>query len=327
VRAVAPAVVTIETTAATGSGFFVAPALVLTNKHVVNGGSSMRVRFADGKTSSAYVSTTAADADLALVRVEQPPVSQPTLTLGKATSVQVGEEVLAVGSALGLLQSTVTRGIVSAVRSIGGLTFIQTDAAINPGNSGGPLVDGTGRVIGITTAKVSSAESLGFAIAIDHATTLLQGQTSVARREPATSQNRDGRLDAAFNPPMKSDTDLFRERGMEQFESAVRALARQADDIDVQWRRYRDGCTGKTSVGAVVYGRDWFGIWDADQAVISSASLPACRALWGDIVTQAVRIKAGMLQAGENARRAGVYPGIARDVRRKYSMDWTGWDR
>src|SRR5581483_8384059 len=118
VRRVAPAVVTIEAADVVGSGFFVAPGLVVTNKHVVGGGSTVRVRMANGRTSGGFVAAAATDADLALVRVDSPPNPQPTVALGAARHAQAGEEVLAVGSALGVLQATVTRGIVSAVRSV-----------------------------------------------------------------------------------------------------------------------------------------------------------------------------------------------------------------
>lgn len=82
VRTLMPAVVTIEAGPATGSGFFVAPDTVRTNRHVIGGASDFgRVRFSNGATSPAYVSSTAVDADLALVRVEQPPAAHPTLAL------------------------------------------------------------------------------------------------------------------------------------------------------------------------------------------------------------------------------------------------------
>jgi len=335
IRAVVPAVVAIETTGGTGTGFFVAPGLVLTNKHVIAGASSIRVRFSNGSTSSAYVSTTATDADLALVRVERPPAPQPTLTLGTTRSLQVGEEVLAIGSALGVLQSTVTRGIVSAVRSVGGLTFVQTDAAINPGNSGGPLVDKNGRVVGITTAKFISGESLGFAIAIDHATTLIQGQTSVARRDSGTP-GRDTQLESALNPSAKSDTDLLRQRGLEQLEAAVRFLAQRADYIDSQWQRYQKGCSTRASL-KIVDGRDWFGFWSrpvaasheslANPAFVAKESLPECLQFRNELIGLMATIRSGMQQAEESARRAGVPPGDASVTRRKYSMDWSAWDR
>jgi S1-C subfamily serine protease len=321
VRAVMPAVVTIETDVASGTGFFVGPGIVLTNKHVVNGGSSMRVRFSNGQTSPAYVTSTASDGDLALVRVDAPASAQPSVVMGSAKGVQIGEEVLAIGSPLGLLQSTVTRGIVSAIRSVGGLMYVQTDAAINPGNSGGPLVDKYGRVIGITTSKVAPAESLGFAIAIDHAKRLLQGQISVVLQDAARPSERNAALEATFNPSAKSDTDRARQRGAEQFETTVRALAQQADAVDTQWRRYRAACGGQSGSGAAD-GRDWFGIW----AEKSSAGDPGsgCIGFRGAMINAAVAIRLALQQAEENARRAGVYPGVARDIRKKYVMYWSG---
>ncbi|MEQ1731772.1 MAG: trypsin-like peptidase domain-containing protein [Vicinamibacterales bacterium] len=322
VRAVMPAVVTIESGSSTGSGFFVSADTVLTNRHVVDGAGSVRVRFSNGTQSSGYVSSTATDADLALVHVEQPPASHPTLRLAPARNVRVGEDVLAVGSALGMLQGTVTRGIVSAVRSSGGLTLVQTDAAINPGNSGGPLVNKAGAVVGITTSKMSAAESLGFAIATDHASRLLAGNTTVLT--PGASGDAAS-LDAALGTA-HTETDAMREQGEVQFERTVQALARQADEIDAAWERYRVACAGKYSVGVVVNGRAWFGLL-GDTVLIDNETLPQCRAWHDDVSTNARRISDVMQQAEETARRAGVFPGTTRGIRARYAMEWPGWDR
>jgi hypothetical protein len=295
----------------------------LTNKHVVNGGSSMRVRFSNGQTSPGYVTSAASDGDLALVRVEAPAPAQPSVVMGSAKGVQIGEEVIAIGSPLGLLQSTVTRGIVSAIRSVGGLMYVQTDAAINPGNSGGPLVDKYGRVIGITTSKVAPAESLGFAIAIDHAKRLLQGQISVVLQDSRPSERNAG-LEATVNPAARSDTDLLRHRGAEQFEATVRTLAHQADAVDTQWRRYRAACGGPSGSGAAD-GRDWFGIWGDKTSGNDPGS--GCAGFRSDMINAAVAIRLALQQAAEAARRAGVYPGVVRDIRKKYVMYWSGSDR
>ena len=91
-----------------------------------------------------------------------------------------GEEVVAIGSALGVLQNTVTRGIVSAIRIDGGVTLLQTDAAINPGNSGGPLLDRNGTVVGVNTMKVGSAASIGFAVAAEHVRAIVEGRGPAA---------------------------------------------------------------------------------------------------------------------------------------------------
>ncbi len=128
-----------------GTGFFVAPDRVLTNAHVVEGQSSVQLQVG----AATYTARVAAD--VAGHRPGHPRGRQRRIRrsrccrLGTATTARVGQEVIAIGSALGVLSNTVTRGIVSAVRQVGAVTLIQTDAAINPGNSGGPLVDRDGR--------------------------------------------------------------------------------------------------------------------------------------------------------------------------------------
>src|SRR5581483_7693632 len=180
-----PAVVRIETAGAIGTGFFVKPDTILTNAHVVQANGTVTLRRADGTTSIARVVTTSPGLDLAILTVTGADATQSTIPLGSGRSARQGQEVLALGSPLGL-QNTVTRGIVSAVRDVGGVTLVQTDAAINPGNSGGPLVDRAGVAIGITSLGVRSAvaQGLSFAIAIDHAADLLAGRRSDASATP-----------------------------------------------------------------------------------------------------------------------------------------------
>ena len=330
VKAVGPAVGTIQAGSVSGTGFFVAPGIMLTNRHVIEGGAPLRVRFANGVASSASVMRSAPDADLALVRVDTPPAAQATAALGGSKDVQIGEEVLAIGSPLGVLHSTVTRGIVSALRTIGGITYIQTDAAINPGNSGGPLIDMRGRVIGVTTLKMQAAESLGFAIAVDHARALFDGQAVTSAPNggcgavSTSDSGRDAKLEAAFNRTAKSDADVTRERGTQQFEQAVRVLANQADNIDAQWHRYLANCTGK-AVSRNPNGREWFGIW-ADPTIGNDQPSPSCQGFLHDLKSVAAAIAQAVQQADEQARRAGVFPGTIRDIRRRYSMAWSGWD-
>ena len=103
-----------------------------------------------------------------------------------------------------MLSNTVTRGIVSAVRQVGNITLIQTDAAINPGNSGGPLVDRSGLVIGVNSLAVAAqaGQGLAFAVAIDHATDLLDGQVSNGAQTPLTALTKamGGPSDSRFGP-------------------------------------------------------------------------------------------------------------------------------
>ena len=129
-----PAVVRVETSSGFGSGFFISADTLLTNVHVVGGNSMVTVRRPDGKTVVAHVERTASELDIAVIRISNADPSQPILPLGSGSRARAGQEVVALGSPLGL-QNTVTRGIVSAVRGVGGLTLVQTDAAINPGTA------------------------------------------------------------------------------------------------------------------------------------------------------------------------------------------------
>ena len=153
-----------------GSGFvFDADGYVITNHHVVDGASEVKVRFDDQIDHDAEVIGTDPQSDIALLKIESE-AALPYLTLGDSDGIRVGEDVVAVGNPFGL-GGTVTRGIVSAVgRDINAgpyVDFIQTDAAINRGNSGGPLFDLDGNVIGVNSAIYSPSGGnvgVGFAI-------------------------------------------------------------------------------------------------------------------------------------------------------------------
>ena len=162
-----------------GSGFLIDPSgLILTNSHVVFGQQIITVTLDDGANLPAQIVGADPLLDIALIRdrAGRPPRSCPAVKLGDSAHLLVGEEVFAIGNPFGLDQ-TLTRGIVSAVNRIlpGGSwsvrePLIQTDAAINPGSSGGPLVNRCGDVIGINTAILPDAQSIGFSIPIHLAT-------------------------------------------------------------------------------------------------------------------------------------------------------------
>jgi S1-C subfamily serine protease len=167
-----------------GSGVIVtADGYILTNRHVVEGATSLTVALADNTEYPGSVVAISDSDDLALVRIQA--TGLPTATIGDSTLVAVGQTAIAIGSPLGEYTQTVTRGIVSATgrdievrdsttRTVVTLKdLIQTDAAINEGNSGGPLLDAAGQVIGINTAMASSSEGLGFATPINAAAALL----------------------------------------------------------------------------------------------------------------------------------------------------------
>jgi len=155
--------------AGSGSGVVIAPdGYVLTNSHVVQGGSSWEVAFVEGISLSAQVVGEDPASDLALIRVNAQGL--PHAVLGDSDELRVGQLVIAIGNPFGF-QSTVSTGVVSSLnrslRSTEGRIIediIQHTAPLNPGNSGGPLVDSRGRVVGINTAVIAIAEGIGFAI-------------------------------------------------------------------------------------------------------------------------------------------------------------------
>lgn len=315
------AVVSIEAGGGRGSGFFVTSDLVVTNAHVVANHSAVTLKLSDGSTMPAQVLRSSPEVDLAIVRPNTPRPGQAVMAMGSVNGARAGQEVIAIGSALGVLQNTVTRGIVSAVRNAGGVILIQTDAAINSGNSGGPLIDRTGRVIGITTLKAASnSESLGFAVAIDHARPLLEGRPA---QRVATLPGAPATPLAGAFARAPSQTDTIRSEGATQFDRAMQALARRADSLDDYWERYRSACGPE----ALANGGDraWFGVWEKPTAAARANG--QCSQWIGDITQMASGIRAAMASADEAARGASVYPGVRRDLRRKYRMDWAGWDR
>ena len=172
-----------------GSGFIIAKTkdslMIATNNHVVSDATSLTVGFVDDTTAKATVVGTDSSADLAVISVKIKDIKDSTAskikvaTLGSSDDLKVGEEVVAIGNALGYGQS-VTTGVVSAKNrevslTDGTMNLLQTDAAINPGNSGGVLINMDGQVVGINNAKLedTSVEGMGYAIPITTAKTIL----------------------------------------------------------------------------------------------------------------------------------------------------------
>src|SRR3989338_4591060 len=167
-----------------GSGFIVdSSGLILTNKHVVQDkkASYKVVLNANGESYDIEVIGKDPLADIAILKIIDPPANLPSIKLGTAKNIKLGTAVIAIGNALGEFSNSVSTGIISGLsRFLSAITdfeghqerlrgLIQTDAAINPGNSGGPLINIDGEAIGINAAIVFGAQNIGFAIPIDRA--------------------------------------------------------------------------------------------------------------------------------------------------------------
>ena len=319
VARVLPAVASIQAGSGRGTGFFVRSDSLLTNAHVVGNESSVRVHTAATQYQGRVVRL-APGTDLALIQVYNADPQQPYLSLGSGRSVRAGQEVIAVGFALGVLSNTVTRGIVSALRTTRAVLLIQTDAAINPGNSGGPLVDRNGTVVGVNSMRVNGAqgsEGLAFAVAIDHGTELLQGNAPLtAAATPAQDLNR------IMNG--SSETSELRERGEAEYRRTLEQAVRSAVQIDNYWERYSKSCLVSA---ARVGDRSWFAVLEPNGVRISATSVYNCETWLGEVRTAAEHIRTALVEAAETGRRHGVYPGVMRDLRRQHRLDWAGWER
>lgn len=180
--------------------------LMVTNNHVVSGAQELSVGFADESVAKATVKGTDADHDIAVIAVNLKDLSEDTLSaikiieIGKSSDLQVGQQVVAIGNALGYGQS-VTTGIVSALNREVTIenttnTLIQTDAAINPGNSGGALLNLSGKLVGINSAKYSetSVEGMGYAIPVDDVVDIIENLMNRQVRTEKAAEGEQGFL-------------------------------------------------------------------------------------------------------------------------------------
>jgi putative serine protease PepD len=274
---VLPSVVKIDVSSGNGSGSGSGSGIILgrsgtimTNAHVVElaeGGGSLAVSFNDGTTASAHVIGTDPITDIAVIKAEGVTGLQPA-ALGDSGAVDVGEQVVAVGSPFGL-ESTVTSGIVSALdRPVSAgdapaqestiFPAVQTDAAINPGNSGGPLVNMDGEVIGINTAIRSTTNltgeagsiGLGFAIPVDEAEPiaqqLVEGETPTHARmgvTVGTPRNDEGLPGGAVVRSVENDTAAD-DAGLQRGDIITRVddtIISSSDTLVAIVRTYRPG--------------------------------------------------------------------------------------
>ena len=217
-----------------GSGFFVAPAEILTNKHVVtcSGTGRGRVRLAGGKRSYPTGRILASD-DLDLALIEVQGLTAPPLWLDTARRLSVGDDIFVAGNPEGL-EGTVTRGIVSGVRSEGGL--LQIDAPVSPGSSGGPVVDTYGSVVGVTVSSIREGQNLNFAIPAPLIASPLERMRQMLAR-----LRKEGVSAARARTPSSSTTP-------ESANTAAISPARRTWEAHHDWGDFVSGLVGDTSI-------------------------------------------------------------------------------
>ena len=306
---VMPAVVLIKTTGGRGSGFFVRHDTVITNVHVVENDSYVTLQKNDGSTVSARVESKAPAFDLAILKVATPSVSQAVIPMGSARGLKLGQEIVVIGSALGTLQNSVSRGIVSGLRNAGGATLVQTDAAANPGNSGGPMLDRSGAVIGVTTMQYKDAQGLNFGVAVEHVKDLLEGRQ--ANVGSALGLNR-----IQSQSGESSEADRQQQQGEEQFRARISQMAKAAGDIDDGWKRYRTQCYTSPIPGS--YDREWFALMRGMPANAAGG----CSEYYQEMQRAVREFRSLMQRALNDARRANVLPGTIRDELRQNRLDF-----
>ncbi|MFA4834350.1 MAG: trypsin-like peptidase domain-containing protein [Patescibacteria group bacterium] len=205
-----------------GTGFLIsADGLILTNKHVANAGGGKgeyRIILSDGKKYYAQLIGNDPLKDLAVLKIFDK--NLPYVELGDSDKLQVGATVIAIGNALGLYQNSVTKGIVSGLgRSLEASdqagnaealdNVIQTDAEINLGNSGGPLIDLSGKVVGVNVAVDQSGSAIGFAIPVNDAKPVIKSVREIGR----IVRPRLGVLYTMITPEIREQEKLTRDAG------------------------------------------------------------------------------------------------------------------
>jgi S1-C subfamily serine protease len=309
-----PAVVLVETPGGRGTGFFVTPDTLITNAHVVEGHAYVTIKLSTGEAMTGSVIQRSDDLDLAAVRTNDTRQGQSVLPLASSREARIGQELIAIGSPLGL-QNTVTRGIVSALRQVGQVVLVQTDAAINPGNSGGPLLDRSGRVLAVATMRMTGrAEALGFGVGAEHVRALLDGRAPLASQ----ASQRPAEL---FAPGRAEGADGDRESGEAMYERFLAEAAKRASQLDSSWTDFVADCLSGRAP-STHSDRGWFALWEKfDDTKVS----PACTRFFSDFKIAAREFEQRMTEAADRARTAGVYPGVCRQLRQRHRLDSPDW--
>jgi hypothetical protein len=271
----------------------------------------------DGSTVSARVETRAPAFDIAILKVAAASASQIVLPMASAHALRPGQEIIVIGSSFGTLQNSVSRGLVSGLRNKEGVTLVQSDAAAGPGNSGGPMLDRSGRVIGVLLGGDKEKPGVNFGVASDHARDILEG------RETNLGSGKSRLVDIdAMTPSAKAPQSERSEAQDQEFVKRVDSAEQAARQLDSNWQRFRTNCYKGQISGA--FAREWF-------ALFTPGALPAdaaarCIDDFQAMVAEANRFREDMRVTLREARRASVLPGTIRDLLRQKRLDFD-WER
>ena len=173
-------------------------------------------------------------------------------------------------------------------------------------------------MIGVNSLRVAqqTAEGVAFAVAIDHATQLLNGQRASDAQTPLNSltQMLGGR----------SDTEDRRARGEQDYLRVLEWAGKNAAELDEYWSRYASTCVATARASG---DRAWFAVFDSGGVTLGNNATVNCESWLDAVRANAGRIRDEVEKAGEAARQRGVFPGTARDLRRRHRLQWSGWDR
>jgi hypothetical protein len=314
-----PAVVVVETSAGRGSAFFVDKDRLVTNHHVVIGQSYVKLRLSDHSTLDARIEATAPDYDLALLRLMQPAAPRAFLPLGTIQDVRQGQEVLAIGTPMGVLQNTVTRGIVSSLRQLDKVVAIQTDAALNPGNSGGPLIDHAGRVVGINTMGFRGSQGLNFAVAIDHAKALMEGRSPQLAFVQSTG---NGAMKGLMPGGGSSEADQAREEGDRRYAAQLAQIAQASDQMESAFSQFMAYYWDGKVVGH--FDRSFYALWE--PGALHGNPVKGYESKIAELRQAVDHLRARLQEVENQAHRADVFPGTRRELRQRYRLEHRGWE-
>lgn len=324
------ATVSITAGASRSQGFFVAPGLVVTTAASLGGRAVVQLVAGAGRSGLGQVIAKDAETDLAVLRVHSDLTPSAFFDVGGRTIGRLPASAFLVrgGDAVG---QRVERVELGRSRDVRGLRVVDVSPVPPADAAGAPCVDVDGRLLGMVTSGDSNQPAGQVALMTDRIGALLaearramEAAEAAAASSSSASATRAARDRARLpsRPPeetsVESDTERARREGADTFERAVSRLADQREDVIKLQARYDVECVGTYVPIVTVFGVGWP---YAEGYLIEKSELPECRALQERVDGRAEALRRALADAEEQARRAGVYPGTLRDIKRAYGLD------